>query len=166
MANKSPNKLGKIGRVHVLASAEYRQTHFMCRQWTSILLLLYPSLFTNSFEWFTVWCEYPCLFKLWYDFQQSETINVPGSIQSFMIGKCCLAPIFHCHQKTSPWIFFYTAKYPLSFNAVPSMVFSLSHLTFTNLKHFPFTTNLFTFFRDGHFTFLCKTYPSRQLCWH
>ena len=155
-----PNKLGKIGRVHVLASAEYRQTHFMCRQWTSILLVLYPSLFTNSFEWFTVWCEYPCLFKLWYDFQQSETINVPGSIQSFMIGKSVASLL----SSTA------TKKHLLESSSIPPNTHCPSTLCPRWYFHFPtllssiWTT--FPSFLDGHFTFLCKTYPSRQLCWH
>ena len=59
----------------------------MCRQCPSILFVLHPSSLTNSFQWFMVWCEYPYLSKLWYDFQQSETIDVPGSTQSCIIGK-------------------------------------------------------------------------------
>ena len=59
----------------------------MCLQCPSCLFVLKPLLLTNSLEWLTVSCKYPFSDSLEYDFQQSDTIRVPGSIHSLIIGK-------------------------------------------------------------------------------
>ena len=41
----------------------------------------------NSLEWLTVSCRYLFSDSLEYGFQQSDTIRVPGSIYSLIIGK-------------------------------------------------------------------------------
>ena len=104
------------------------QPTFICRQCPSILFVLYPFSLTNSFEWFTVWCEYPCLSKMWCDFKQSDATNVPSMIQSFfffflsMIGNSVASLRFTTatrkHLESSP----VPSKNPLSFNSVPSMI--------------------------------------------
>ena len=45
----TPNKLGKIGRVHVLASAEYRQTHFHVPPVTFHFVSITPEVLPRSY---------------------------------------------------------------------------------------------------------------------
>ena len=100
-------------------------------------------------------CEYPCLTKMWYDFEQSDTINVPRTIQSFMIGnsvaslrsstaarKHLLASSFtlsktHCPQ----WYFCFQPCFhqfePLSLHRLTFHYFSGFNFTWFLAKHIP-----------------------------
>ena len=115
---------------------------FMCLQCPSCLFVLYPLLLTNSFEWLTVSCWYPCFDKLEYDFQQSDIIRVPGSIHCLMMGSRVASVLSSTgtrkHFLVSSSI---SSEYPLALYSMPTVVLPLAHFTFVNLNSFPRTTN-------------------------
>lgn len=105
-------------------------------------------------------CEYPCLTKMWYDFEQSDTINVPSTIQSFMMGnsvallrsstatrKHLLASSFipsktHCLVTLCPqWYFRFQPCFhqfePLSLHPLTFHYFSEFNFTWFPAKHIP-----------------------------
>ena len=102
-------------KTQYFARQKQRNLHFACRQWPSNLFVWNPSLFTNSFEWFTNRCLYPCFSKfnicfptVWHNCCSLCNVSL------YQRQQCRFIALVYCCHKTPSRILFNSTENPLS----------------------------------------------------